>query len=156
MMLVPFAIPYPVLAQNISIDSASYTEKIIKADIIALKRKNPTQIKRIETKDSTIVYGADKLRTHIVLVTCLDRLEKRNLYFMYDENGVIHIGVQKSIKKRALLGYKTKRSFYQFHNGRMIRSKGATEDIDSLIAEAGRFLRQGTILMKQLKKEAGL
>jgi hypothetical protein len=57
-------------------------------------------IKRIETTDSTIIYGADKLRTQIVHVHRYMAVEKNNMaIYIRRETGYTKIAVIKGIKK---------------------------------------------------------
>ena len=151
-LLIWFGSPLYTFAQDIPSDSTLYIKKKIKDDIKATKRLKARQIKRIETKDSTIIYGADKLRTHIVHVHSFNKLEKRNLQFTYDEKEIIFIGVLKGTKKMNGLGYKEKNSAYYFNNGKLIHSENGDtgDDITFLLAEAERFLRQGKLLLEHL------
>ena len=76
-LMILFCHPLHTQAQDIVTDSAVYIKKKIKEDFKATKRKKGRQIKRIETKDSVIIYGADKLRTHIILVFYWKKSDKR-------------------------------------------------------------------------------
>lgn len=136
--------------QDRVIDSTVYIKKKIKEDLKATKRKKARQIKRIETEDSTIIYAADKLRTHIVHVQYFKKSDKRNLQFTYDENSVIFIGVLKPTTKINGVKVKGKNSAYYFANGKLISSvNGDTkDDIVFLQAEADRFQRQGRLLLE--------
>jgi hypothetical protein len=136
-------------AQNMQRDSVRDMEKKVKADLREIKAKKARQIKRIDTKDSTVIYASDKQRTHIVHVTSFNRLEKRKMQFSYNENAVVLIVVLKGTRLGNNSGYKKKTSGYYFDNRRLIRSRnGDTEDdISFLLSEADRFLRQGKALL---------
>jgi hypothetical protein len=133
-------------------DSAFLIQQKIKKDFKELKRKKARQIKTIETKDSSITYGADKQRTHIVHVQSFNRIEKRNVQYSYDKTGVIFIGVLKGSKKMTGSGIKKRNSAYYFDNGRLIYSKDKddTDDIAFLISEANRYLKEGNLILAGL------
>ena len=149
-LLIWFGSPLYTFAQDIPNDSTLYIKKKIKNDLKTTKRQKARQIKRIETKDSTIMYAADKWRTHIVHVSSYNNLEKRNLQFTYNEEGIIFIGVLKGGKKMNGTGYKEKNSAYYFDNGKLIYSKNGdiSDDITFLLVEAERFLKQGKLLLE--------
>ena len=136
-------------AQVIPTDPSLNINKRIEDDFKATKGKKARQIKRVATKDSTIIYGVDKQRTHIVHISSFNRLEKRNLQFTYDDNGVVLISVLKGTKKMHGLGYKEKSSTYYFDHGKLIHSRNGTtdDDVTFLLAESDRLLRQGKQLL---------
>lgn len=137
-------------AQDIPKDSIFYIKKKIKEDFKKTKKQKARQIQRIETKDSTIIFGANKLRTFIIHVIYSNKILKRNLQFTYDENGVIFIGVIKRTKKMNGTGYKEKNSAYYFTNGKLIYSsnKDTDDDISLLLTEAERLRLQGKKILE--------
>ena len=149
-LMIWFYNPLQAQVQDTMTDSAVYIKKKIKENYKALQRKKARQIKRIETKDSAIIYGADKARTHIVHILYWKKSDKKNLQFNYDENGVISIIVLKPTTKVNGVKHKGRNSVYHFANGKLFHSNnGHTEDdIGFLLGEANRLLRQGTLLLE--------
>ena len=130
-------------------DSTRFIKEKIKSNFKKTKGKKARQIKRIETTDSTIIYGADKLRTQIVHVTRYITAEKTTLQFTYDEDRVIQIAVIKKIKKLNGKGHKSRYSMYYFDNGKLFYSSQEDNDdnLTFLMSEADRYLKQGKLLL---------
>ena len=129
-------------------DSTRHIKEKIRSNFKKTRSKKARQIKRIETKDSTILYSADKLRTQIVHVLRYITSEKTELQFTYDEDEVIQIGVIKKIKKLNGKGYKSHYSSYHFDNENLFySSQGDNENLTFLISEAERYLKQGKLLL---------
>jgi hypothetical protein len=127
------------------IDSASVTQRKIKEKFKEVKKKKAQPIRRIVTEDSTIIYGADRNRTHIMHVSSLNKLTERHVQFTYNELGVIWIGVLRRPKKVNGEEKKHRRSAYYFDKGNLIYSKDGNpdDDIPFLLSEADRYLMQG-------------
>jgi hypothetical protein len=136
--------------QKGSNDSTFLIQQKIKNDLKEIKRQKAWQIKRIETKDSSVIYGADKKRTHIVHVQSHNRLEKRNVQYAFNKTDVFFIGVLKGSKKMTGSGIKKRNSSYYFDNGRLFYSKDKddTDDIAFLISEANRYLKEGNLILE--------
>lgn len=126
-------------------DSGSLIQKKIKEEFREVKRKKVQQIKRIVTRDSTIIYGADKNRTQMVHVHSVNKQNKRYVQFTYNEKGVIWIVVLRRPKKLNVKEKRQRKSAYYFDRGNLIYSKERNDDDDIafLLSEADRYLRQG-------------
>jgi len=130
-------------------DSTSLIKEKVKSYFKKTKGKKVRAIKRIETTDSTIIYGADKLRTQIVHVHRYMAVEKTTWQFTYDEDKVIQIAVIKGIKKLNGKGCKFRHSMYYFDDGKLFYSSQEDNDdnLAFLMSEADRYLKQGKLLL---------
>jgi hypothetical protein len=149
LFLILFLSSNYVDAQQSSANSSKQNKEQAEKNLKAAKNKKAFQLKKIETKDSTIIYGADKQRTHIVHINYSNRVGDRFLQFTYDESEVVLIGVLKSSKGNDNMIKKKNRSYY-FHKGELIYSKNpnANDDLVFLLAESKRLLLEGKNLLK--------
>jgi hypothetical protein len=147
--LILFLSSNHVDAQQSPTNSSQLNKEQAEKNLKAAKSKKVFQLKRIETKDSAIIYGADKLRTHIVHINYSNRVRGRFLQFTYDESEVVFIGVLKGSKGNDNM-IKKKNSSYYFHKGGLIYSKNpnANDDLAFLLAESKRLLLEGRNLLK--------
>lgn len=137
--------------QSAGEDSLSAIRSKIATASKNLRKKKPTQLKRIETADSSIIYGSDRSSTHIVLVQSHNRITDLFVQYQYDETGVFSIAVLK----RAATGNaksSNQKSLYYFEKGKLIYSKNrnAADEIKFLLSEADRYSKQGMIILKSI------
>jgi phosphopantetheinyl transferase len=120
-------------------------------EIKALRAKKPRQIKRIENKDSSIIYGADKTKTQLLIVSSHNRIAPFHVQFQYNEQGVFCITVLRSSLRSVGQGLKTKNSSYYFDKGKLIGGKeeDSGDDVVFLKAEADRHWKLGIQFLKE-------
>ena len=113
------------------------------------KLQKQRQLKRIETKDSLIVYGVDKQHTHITSVLAIKRNEKENRVFWYTDQGVFKISIHTWSQKINGKRHKGSDDFYFFDKGELFykEERSIARDIPSLLLEADKYFSKGTEIL---------
>jgi hypothetical protein len=128
-------------------DTTQLFEKI-KQNERQFKLLKQRQLKRIETKDSLIVYGSDKQQTQITIVMVINR-HVENKYYWFINNKLFKITLYTWPQK--MDGKKRKgKGFYFIENGEVFykEEKGITKDVKSLLTEADKFLTEGLKILQ--------